>query len=204
LRRDDNITYVTNELKQLASNDNVKIIYSIKDQLDGNNNVCIALTKNGKVISWKNIFRPGNCTRVRYTYYEHNNIPDSDLSDFHISKIYSVYGSCAALTHNGQVITWAYLDDLIHLSINNQTEKIKTICTSNAGYAGLTQEGKVALWGDHHSYNNALTTIKTTLDQNTIKKIFSTQSAFAALTDAGRVIIWGKTNAGGRVITIHV
>ena len=115
---------------------------------------------------------------------------------FNVVSIVPSEGAFAALSHNGQVITWgdsAYGGDASAVA-SELNEGVVSVYATNRAFAALKRDQHLVTWG-HKSYGGNLSP-QSHFQGRTIH-VFSNAYAFVALTDSWSLGVWGDARYGG-------
>jgi len=111
------------------------------------------------------------------------------LDKTRVKDIIFTLNSVAALTYDGDVITWG-------MWTKSSLKNVQKVYSNLSAFAAVTEEGNIITWGqdnaggDNHEVNN--------LPKMKIKHIYSNDDSFAALLEGGNVITWDWDINGGK------
>lgn len=169
----------------------------------GTKSAFAALKNDGGVVTWGDSTNGGNSS-IR--------VPAGSNLTSGVSKIFVNNTAFAALKNNGSVVTWGdsisggnmtYIDTTNNNNINvsnSLTSGVIDICSTDAAFAALKNDGTVVTWGNGSNggdSSNAKNITGIIVQLTNVKKIFSTSSAFCALTNDDKLIVWGFSGKGG-------
>lgn len=179
----NNITALIDGTPSIDIN-NKNIIKIIKTS----NDVHVALTMNGYVISW---------------YYNDNHHLNDAFNNvknelINIIDIQNTEYGFAALTYDGNVITWGneYFGGNCNYVKDNLNNVIELYSNKNS-FVALKNDNSVVTWGGclYNDHNNNII-----INQNlliNINSIYCTNNAFAVLTNEKKILTWGDNMFGG-------
>jgi len=117
--------------------------------------------------------------------------------------IFSTKGAFAALSTEGNVITWGHpLYGRASIDVQEKLKNIKMIFSTEGAFAALTMEGKVITWG-HHKYGGDSRAAQNRLKNLKVLTIIPSKYEFVVKTEKGylvtiswnrSILIWIKEN----------
>jgi len=152
-----------------------------------------ALSYTGTVSSWGDPTLGGNQQIWDGTSF---NDVRSQLSGVSVSKLFSNEKAFAALTANGDVITWgnsAYGGD--SSSVQAQLTDVETIYATKGAFAALKTNGELVVWGNpSYGGDPSFQPRGESFPLENIVRVFSGAEIFVAINNNGEVSSWGGTN----------
>ena len=151
-------------------------------QIQGNKGAFAAILSNGKVVTWGDPKRGGDCRSVT-----------ADLVGVHCIR--ASKGAFAAIPGCGSVITWGYarvggdsssVQDLLH--------GVAQISATEGAFAAILANGSVVTWGEERFGGDSSGVQQ---DLTEVHQIQASKGAFAAIKEDGTVVTWGDPKRGG-------
>ncbi len=112
-----------------------------------------------------------------------------------VTEIFSTARAFAALTENGNVVTWGRYGGDSSGVAEELLSGVTEIFSTDDAFAALKEDGRVVTWG-HSDHGADSSSVASSLDSG-VTSIFSTRFAFAALKEDGSVVTWGDSEYGG-------